>query len=209
MRARVPGKFLQYSVHIGAWLPLAVLIFDFFNDRLTVNPIQGAEIRTGNIAIVLLILSLACTPVFMLTRIAPIAKAQRALGLYAYLYAAIHLLIFSGLDYGFDLGLIWQTVIEKPYILLGSTAFVLLTALAVTSFNRWKVWLGKNWKRLHRLVYLINVLVVVHFAWSVKGDFLTLQGDVVRPLLAGLAVLLLLGLRLPAARRALAGKLRS
>lgn len=201
-------KPLQLLVHIGVWIPLAVLVYDFFTDRLTVNPIQGAEIRTGNTAIVLLILSLACSPLYMLTRIPETAKVQRPLGLYAYMYAAIHLLIFSSLDYGFDPQLLLQTVVEKPFIIVGVCSFTLLTALAVTSFNRSKVWLGKNWKRLHRLVYLINLLVVLHFAWSVKGDFFRLQGDILRPLLAAVTVLILLGLRLPPVRRALAGKLK-
>jgi sulfoxide reductase heme-binding subunit YedZ len=201
-------KPLQIIVHIGSWIPLAVLVFDFFMHRLTVNPIQGAEIRTGSIAIVLLILSLACTPLFVLTRISAFAKVQRPLGLYAYMYACIHLLIFSGLDYGFDPQLLLQTLVEKPFVIVGVCAFILLTALAVTSFDKWKVLLRKNWKRLHRLVYLINLLVVLHFGWSVKGDFFQLKGDILRPALAAIAVLVLLGMRLPSVRRVLAGKLK-
>jgi len=201
-------KVWNAALHIGALLPLGALAFDYFTGRLTVNPIQDATLRTGGAAIVLLILSLACTPLHMLTRVAGFARSARALGLYAYLYAALHLLIFAGLDYGFDLELILITVAEKPYILAGLTAFLILSALALTSFKRWMVRLGKNWKRLHRLVYLANLAVVLHFAWSVKGDLLRLQGDILRPLLAGLAVLLLLALRLPAVRRALAGRLR-
>lgn len=199
---------LQLFAHLAAWAPLGVLLFDFFTDNLTANPIQAAQQRTGNIALVLLILSLACTPANMLFRLPQLLRLRRTLGLYGYLYAAIHLLLFAGLDYGFNFRLIWLDAGEKRYILVGAAAFLLLSLLALTSFDAWKVRLGKNWKRLHRLVYLIDLLVVLHFGWVVKGDFLRLQGDVIRPLLAGLAVLALLALRIPAVRRRLAGKLQ-
>jgi len=201
-------KPIQWAVHIGAWIPLAVLVYDFFNHHLTVNPIQAAEIRTGDTAIVLLIMSLACTPLNMLFRIPDLIKLRKPLGLYAYLYASIHLLIFLGLDYGFDPQMILQTVVEKPFVIVGLIGFVLLSALAVTSFRWWMAKMGKSWKRLHQLVYGINLLIVLHFGWSAKGDFFRLHGDVFRPFLAGVVVLLLLSLRIPAVRKALAGKLR-
>jgi methionine sulfoxide reductase heme-binding subunit len=198
-------KFLNFQVllHIAAWIPLAVLIYQFQSGNLTINPIQAATQRTGNIALILLILSLACTPVYSLFRFAPALKARRPLGLYAYMYAAIHLLIFTGLDYGFNLRFIMQEVAEKRFILVGLTAFLILTVLAITSYRWWMVRLGKNWKRLHQLVYVVNVLVVLHFSWAVKGDIFRLQGDILRPLLAGIIVLTLLILRLPPIRRRL------
>lgn len=206
---RSHGIILLWVVNIGAWLPLLFLAFDAFTGRLTVNPIQAAEQRTGDIAITLLILSLACTPLNTLLRWPSVLKARRPLGLYAYFYAFLHFLLFIGLDYGFNARLLLQALTEKPFILVGLAGFLLLSALALTSFDTWKARLGKNWKRLHRLTYLINLLIVLHFGWAVKGDFLRLQGDVFRPLLAGLVVLLLLGLRLPAVRRRLAGKLHT
>jgi sulfoxide reductase heme-binding subunit YedZ len=199
---------LQLITHLAAWAPLVILIFDFFTDNLTANPIQAAQQRTGNVALVLLILSLACTPANMLLRLPQLLRLRRTLGLYGYLYAAIHLLLFTGIDYGFNFKLIWLDTGEKRYILVGAAAFLLLSLLALTSFDAWKVRLGKNWKRLHRLVYLIDLLVVLHFGWVVKGDFLRMQGDILRPLLAGIAVIALLILRIPAVRRRLAGKLQ-
>jgi len=207
MKHKHPGK-LQILFHIAAWAPLGVLIFDFVTDNLTANPIQAAQQRTGDTALTLLVLSLACTPINMLFRLPWLLRLRRTLGLYGYLYAAIHLLLFIGLDYGFDFNLIWLDVGEKRYILVGLGAFLLLSALAFTSFDRWKKRLGKNWKRLHQLIYLIDLLVVLHFAWAIKGDFLRLQGDIVRPLLAAAAVTLLLTLRIPALRRRLKGKLQ-
>jgi sulfoxide reductase heme-binding subunit YedZ len=199
---------LQILVHIGAWIPLAVLILDALNGNLTINPIQEAQIRSGDIAITLLILSLAVTPINMLFKLPGLVKVRRTLGLYAYMYAAIHLAIFVWLDYGFDLGLLLEAVAEKPFIIVGLTTFILLSALALTSFKSWMVRLGKNWKRLHRLVYLANLLVVLHFAWASKGDLFKLQGDIIRPLLAGVAVIFLLVLRIPAVRKRLAGTLK-
>jgi methionine sulfoxide reductase heme-binding subunit len=196
-------KPLQILLHIAAWIPLVVLVYDFQNGNLTVNPIQAAMQRTGNIALILLTLSLACTPLYSMFKFAPLLPARRPLGLYAYMYAAIHLLIFSGLDYGFDLGLIMQEVAEKRFILVGMASFLILTVLAVTSVRWWMVRLGKRWKRLHQLVYLVNLMVVLHFAWAVKGDIFTLQGDILRPLLAGIIIITLLILRLPPIRRLL------
>ncbi len=201
--SRVRRNLLPLLVHIGAWVPLGVLAFDFFNNRLTVNPIQEAEIRTGDIALTLLVLSLACTPLYTLFRWPQFIRVRRPLGLYGYMYAAIHLTIFVLVDYGFDLRLIGQAIIEKPYIIVGLTSFIHLSLLALTSSDRWKARLKKNWKRLHRLVYAINLLIVLHFGWAVKGDFLTLRGDIIRPLAVGVIILLLLAFRLPAVRRSI------
>jgi methionine sulfoxide reductase heme-binding subunit len=201
MRARISP--LNLLVHAAAWIPLIVLIADYQSGGLTVNPIQAAQRRTGNIALVLLILSLACTPANLLFKRPGLLRLSRPLGLYAYLYAALHLFIFTGLDYGFDFSLLWQELREKRYVLAGLAAFLLLTPLAVTSYRWWQRRLGKNWKRLHRLVYAANLLVVLHFAWVVKGDLLRLQGEILRPLLAGVVVAALLALRLPPVRRAL------
>jgi methionine sulfoxide reductase heme-binding subunit len=203
---RLPLNGLQILVHFGAWAPLFVLVYDFFNNRLTVNPIQAAEIRTGDIALTLLILSLACTPLFTLTHRPQVIKIRRVLGLYGYMYAAIHMFIFAGVDYGLNVQFLWQAVTEKPFIIVGLISIISLSILAATSFRYWQRRLGKNWKRLHRLVYAINLLVILHFGWSVKGDFFHLRGDIFRPLVAGLIVILLLVLRIPAVRRAIAMK---
>jgi methionine sulfoxide reductase heme-binding subunit len=198
---------LQILAHVGSWVPAIVLAFDYFGNRLGVNPIQALEIRTGDIAIVLLLLSLAITPLNTLLRLPALAKLRRPLGVYGYTYAVLHLLIFTGVDYGFDFGLILMDVGTKPYILAGLATFLVLTPLAITSLKYWMARLGKKWRQLHNLVYLANLLVVLHFGWSVKGDFLLLRGDVFRPLLAGLAVLALLALRIPAVRKRAAGRL--
>jgi methionine sulfoxide reductase heme-binding subunit len=196
--------WLQVLTHIAAWIPLVLLVWAYSNDQLTINPIQAAEQRTGNIALILLLLSLACTPVYTFTRFAPLLNLRRPLGLYAFLYASIHLLLFIGVDYGFDFRLILLDVSDKRYIFVGLAAFLILLALAVTSIRWFVKRMGKKWKQLHRLVYLAGLLVVVHFAWVVKGDFTQFQGDILRPLLAGVVLGLLLLARIPALRKRMA-----
>ena len=131
-------------------------------------------------------------------------KLRRPLGLYAFFYAFLPVIIFIGLDYGFDFQLIRGELSQKPYIIAGFSALLILIALAVTSFDSSKRILRKNWKRIHRLVYLAGGLVILHFAWVSKGDFFNLTGDIGRPLLAAAALLLNLSLRLPPVRRWLA-----
>jgi sulfoxide reductase heme-binding subunit YedZ len=192
---------LQIAVHVYAWSTLVILVYQFFTDNLTANPIQALEQRTGRHAITLLVLSLMCTPLNTIFKWSEPIKRRRTLGLYAFMYAAVHVLIFVDLDFGLAWSLIVQTILEKPYILVGATAFLLLIPLAWTSFDIWKKRLGKNWKRLHQVIYFIAPLVVLHYAWSKKGTFFALQGEIVRPLIYGLGVGLLLILRIPLVRR--------
>lgn len=194
---------LQIIMHLGAWFPLARLFFDFSAGNLSANPIQDMQQRMGRAAITLLVLALACTPLHAIFGWREPLKRRRALGLYAFMYVCIHLLIFINLDYGFAWSLILQTIVEKPYILIGLTVFALLIPLAMTSFDVWKARLGKNWKRLHKIVYLIVPLAVLHYAWAKKGDLFNLTGDITRPLLYGLIVAILLILRIPAVRKTL------
>jgi methionine sulfoxide reductase heme-binding subunit len=187
---------LQVAAHLGAWLPLSHLLFDFFTDRLTVNPIQDITLRTGKAALVLLVLSLACTPLNSLFGWRQALKLRRPLGVYGALYVTLHFLIFVGLDYGFDLELIYGAIFEKRFALVGFAAFLLLLPLLVTSTRGWQRRLGKRWKRLHRLTYLAVPLAIIHYVWSVKSD-------VREPLAYGAIVVALLVVRLRPVKRAL------
>ena len=121
-------------------------------------------------------LSLACTPLSNLLGWRELIKRSRTLGLYAFMVAFIHVLIFLDLDNGLAWDFFAQTIVQKPYILFGMATFLLLIPLAVTSFDIWKVRLGKNWKRLHQLVYLIAPMAVLHYALSKKGDIFQIAG---------------------------------
>ena len=192
---------LQIIVHLYAWSALVHLLFDMATGNLSANPIQELEQRTGRHAITLLILSLACTPLNTLFKWSEPLKRSRALGLYAFMYATIHVIIFIDLDYGLAWSLIIQTIFEKPYIVVGMLTFLMLIPLAFTSFDIWKKRLGKNWKRLHKIIYLIAPLAVLHYAWGKKGDFFRLQGEIILPLIYASIVILLLVMRIPQVRK--------
>jgi methionine sulfoxide reductase heme-binding subunit len=202
---RLPYTPLQMAVHLYVWGALAQIAIYFFTGHLTVNPLQDIQQRTGKLALTLLVLSLACTPLSNILGWRELPKRSRALGLYAFMVAVIHILIFLDLDNGLAWDYFAQTVAEKPYILFGAATFLMLIPLAVTSFDVWKARLGKNWKRLHQLVYLIAPIAVLHYALAKKGDLFRLRGDILGPLAYGLVVLGLLALRLPFVRRPLAG----
>lgn len=194
---------LQIIVHIAGWLPLALLLYDFFSNNLTANPIQDIEQRTGKTALSFLAASLACTPISTYFGWREWLKRRKALGNYGFLYALLHVLTFFVIDYGLDLRSVWRDVNNKPYIIFGAIAFLLLLPLAVTSFNYWMKKLGKNWKRLHKLVYLISPLVLAHFFLAVKGNLSTLQGNLLQPLLYSVLIHILLIVRIPVIKRAL------
>ena len=194
-------KQIRWGVHLVAWAPLIVLVIDALNDNLTVNPIQAAEQRTGQWAIILLTLSLACTPISTYLGWKDAVKLRRALGLYASMYAAIHFVLFAFVDFGLQMDLLVREFVEKRYLWVGLPALIILIALAATSFRWMMKRMGKNWKRLHRFIYLAAILVVLHLAFVVKGDFFTLSGDVWKPLLAAIVIGALLIARLPWLRR--------
>ena len=200
---RFPFTPLQVAVHVYAWSVLALLVFDFATGNLSPNPIQDLEQRTGRHAITLLVLSLLCTPLNTLFKWSEPLKRRRALGLYAFMYAVIHVIIFVDLDFGLAWSRVMKEVVEKNYLVVGAIAFILLIPLAVTSFDVWKKRLGKNWKRLHQVVYFIAPIVARHYLWSKKGDALSLQGDVVKPLVYGLFIAVFLIMRIPVVRKAL------
>ena len=159
---------LQIAAHIAALIPLVLLVWDFWQGNLGPDVIREATLRTGKAALVLLIASLACTPVNILFGYKPVLKLRRPLGLYSFMYASIHFAIFIGVDYFFNIELIWEALFEKRFALVGLATGTILLALALTSTLGWQRRLKKNWKRLHRFVYLAGILAVLHFIWLVK-----------------------------------------
>ena len=185
-----------YIVVLGLALwPLARVLWDLAWGRFLVDPVQEIITRTGRAALNLLLLSLACTPLYTLTGFAPLQRARRTLGLYAFLYVVVHFLTFAGWDYGFDLRLLWQAIVYQRFVIVGFLAGPILLALAITSTRGWQRRLGTWWKRLQRLVYLVNVLAVLHFAWLLKEPRAALPYAVI--------VAVLLVLRVPFVARAM------
>src|SRR5574340_683404 len=188
---------LRRAVHFIAPLPLILLAAAYFTGNLTINPVQAATRWAGDIAIVFLLLTLACAPLNTLFDLPMVLKLRRPLGLWTFYYASLHLLTYTGLDYGFDFRLFRLDNADKPYILWGLLTISALIPLALTSQKWWKKKLGKSWKKLHKLVYLAGIFAVVHLALVVKGNIFDLRGDLWKPLTAGSILLVLLLLRLP------------
>lgn len=183
----------QKLVHAACIAPLGLVAWEYATD---VNPIQAATLRTGKIALIILGCSLACTPANTVFGFREALRVRRAVGLYAFFYAALHFSIFL-LDYGFDPALLYEAIFEKLYALVGFTALVILLLLALTSTRGWMKRLGQWWKKLHQWVYVAAVLVIVHYVWAVKADIRT-------PLIYGGILVLLLLARVPAIRRRVA-----
>ena len=200
--------WLRIAVHLLAWLPLAFLVYDFFTNKLTVNPIQFLEQILGRWAIYWLVAALAVTPLYTLTGMRDLPNRRRAVGLYAFMYVCLHLLIFFGLDYGFNWPQLWSLVIGKVYLLVGVLAVLMIIPLAVTSFDYFIRKMGKDWKRLHWLVYPVVVVSILHYGLAQKGDLFTLRGNILRPFLWLLLTFILLVMRLPIIRKWVSGTRR-
>ena len=164
----IQKHWLWIIANIGAVTPLIYTVWSTFSGNF-IDPISEGTRWTGYTALVLLVLSLAVTPLVALTGYRKLATVRKSLGLQGFMYMTIHLLFFIGLDYGFNLSLIFgDALLKKRYVLVGFSAFLLLLPLAITSTKGWMRRLGRNWKKLHRLVYLAAPLAVLHYFWVQK-----------------------------------------
>ncbi|MDK2981486.1 MAG: methionine sulfoxide reductase heme-binding subunit [Chloroflexota bacterium] len=153
-------------------LPLAFLLIEWRSGRLGANPIEALTQRSGRTAVILLLASLACSPLRRLFGLSALLPVRKVLGLAAFGYATLHFLVFAGLDFQFNLGWILPEIRQKPFIQIGLIALLLLIPLAVTSLRRLQRRLGKDWQRLHRLAYPIMALALWHYFLASKGDIL-------------------------------------
>jgi sulfoxide reductase heme-binding subunit YedZ len=185
-------QYVKPTVFLLALLPLGRLIWLGSAGDLGANPIEFITRSMGTWTLVFLCLSLTMTPARMLTGWSGFIHLRRMLGLFCFFYATVHFLIWLWLDHNFSLVAMWQDVLERPYITFGFIAFVLLIPLAMTS-NRWaQRKLGRRWSHLHRMVYAIAILAILHYWWhkAGKSDYETVS------IYLGVIVVLLL-LRLP------------
>lgn len=184
------GKPIVFLVCLA---PFGLLVWQGFNDGLGANPVEYIIHETGSWTLRLLLVTLAITPLRQLTGQAWLVRFRRMLGLFAFFYAGLHFTAYLWLDQFFDWSAIAEDILERPYITVGFAAFVLLIPLAVTSTRGWVRRLARRWKQLHRAVYLIAVLGVVHYLWLVKADLL-------EPLVYGTILAVLLAWRVPWSR---------
>lgn len=163
--------FPKLVVFINALIPLVLLLWDLYHKRVGPNPLEFATRTTGMLTLVFLCLALAVTPLRKIFGVNALVKFRRMLGLFAFFYGSLHLLTYIWFDRQFHLLSTIEDIGRRPFILLGMTAFVLMTPLALTSTNRMIKRLGgKRWARLHRLVYFAAIAAVVHFWMLVKSD---------------------------------------
>ncbi len=151
-------------------LPLFILFTNFYLDELGANPFEVLTRSTGEWTLRFVLLTLAMTPLRQLTGSAWPLRLRRMLGLFAFFYVCVHLLTYILLDHFFDWDEILNDIVKRPYITFGMLAFTLLIPLAVTSTKKMMKRLGKRWKSLHKLIYLIAILGVLHFLLLVKAD---------------------------------------
>jgi sulfoxide reductase heme-binding subunit YedZ len=191
-----PYAWLKPGVAIGALVPLAVSAVRAARGTLGANPIASALDQSGLLALIFLVASLAPTPLKRACGWTWPLRIRRQLGLFAFFYATLHLSVYVGLDRLGALGTLREDLLERPFIAVGFTAWLLLVPLAITSTAKMIKRLGfARWQRLHRLSYLAALLAVLHFVWRVKKD-------VSEPALYGLLLALLLGARLASWRHA-------
>ena len=189
--AGLPGRFAKPLVFVVALLPFAWLVFAAFNGLLGANPAEALVRATGDWTLRALCVVLAVSPLRVMTRTPAVARFRRMLGLFVFFYATVHLLSYAWFDMGLDLADIARDIAKRPFILVGFSAVLLLTALAATSFNRAIKFLGaRRWQQLHRMVYLIALLALLHFFWMRAG-----KNNFAEVFVYGAIIALLLGWR--------------
>jgi sulfoxide reductase heme-binding subunit YedZ len=186
----VPAKV---AVFVAAWYPLARIVLFGLTDRLGANPIEFITRSTGLWTLVFLCITLVVTPLRRLTGVAALVRFRRMLGLYAFFYATLHFATYVWFDKWFDVAAILKDIGKRPFIMVGFAAFVLLIVLAVTSPRATVRKLGRRWQTLHRAIYAIGVLAILHFWWMKSG-----KHDLLLPKIYGAIMIALLGWRLVA-----------
>ena len=168
------GRYAKPFVFAVALMPFCWLVLAAFMNWLGANPAEALERSTGDWTLRMLCTVLAVTPLRTMFHLTALARYRRMMGLFVFFYALLHMTAYSWFDMGFDLADIAKDIAKRPFVLVGFASLVLLTALALTSFNRAIKALGaRRWQLLHRLVYVVAVLAIVHFFWmrAGKNDF--------------------------------------
>ena len=174
---------------LAALVPVGLLVRGMLAGNLGINPAETIQLETGRWTFKFLILTLAVTPLRRLTGWNKVIQFRRTLGLLAFFYATLHFSAYWAFDLVFSFRRMFADVAKRPFIMMGFIAFLAMSPLAVTSTRGWIRRLGRNWARLHRLIYVSAVAAAIHFAWKQK----VFTGD---PIWYALVIALLLGFRL-------------
>lgn len=163
-------RIAKIVVFLGALVPLARLAWKAFHGGLGANPIEVITHSTGDWTLILILTTLAITPLRKLTKQYWLIGVRRMIGLFAFFYGCLHFTTYLWLDKFFDWPEMVKDIAKRPFITMGFAAFVLMIPLALTSTQGWIRRLGKNWQRLHRLIYVTGIAGVIHYIWLVKAD---------------------------------------
>ena len=187
-------KYFKPFVFILCLWPLGIIILDIYYNNLGAEPVKKIMNHFGEWTLIFICLTLTMSPLKRITNLSFWIKFRRMLGLFVFFYATVHLLTYIGLDYRFDWDPIINDVLKKKYIFIGFSAWLLLIPLAITSSQKMIKILGRNWKNLHRLVYVIAIFGSLHYIWLSKTIFF-------KPLVYTLIIVVLLALRIKIKKR--------
>ena len=181
-------KYFKPSIFILSTIPFLIIIYKIFFNKLGPEPVKEITHFTGEWTLIFICLTLAMSPLKKLTNLNFWVKVRRMLGLFVFFYASLHLLTYVGIDYRFSWQPIFDDVVKKKYIFVGFAAWLLLIPLTLTSSQKMMLLLKQNWKKLHRLIYVIAILGSLHFVWLSKTIYF-------KPLIYFVIITILLFLR--------------
>ena len=182
-------KYFKPSIFILSTIPFLFITYKIFFNKLGPEPVKEITHFTGEWTLIFICLTLSMSPLKKLTNINYWVKVRRMLGLFVFFYASLHLLTYVGIDYRFSWQPIFEDVVKKKYIFVGFAAWVLLIPLTITSSQKMMLLLKQNWKKLHRLIYVIAILGSLHFIWLSKTVYF-------KPLIYFVLIIFLLILRI-------------
>lgn len=170
-KVKMKLRLTKIAIFLAALIPLARLVWKYLHDGLGANPIEFITHATGDSTLILILATLSITPLRRITRQYWLIGVRRMVGLFAFFYGTLHFLTYIWLDKFFDIHEMLKDIAKRPFVTIGFSAFVLMIPLALTS-TAWSIRRlgGKNWQRLHRLIYFTGILAIVHYAWLVKAD---------------------------------------
>ena len=182
-------KYFKPSIFVLSTIPFLFITYKIFFNKLGPEPVKEITHFTGEWTLIFICLTLSMSPLKKLTNLNYWVKVRRMLGLFVFFYASLHLLTYIGIDYRFSWQPIFDDVVKKKYIFVGFAAWVLLIPLTITSSQKMIILLKQNWKKLHRLIYVIAILGSLHFIWLSKTIYF-------KPLFYFVLITVLLALRI-------------
>ena len=182
-------KYFKFGVFTLSLIPFLIITYKIFFNQLGPEPVKEITHHTGEWTLIFIIITLAMSPLKKITKLNIWISFRRMLGLFVFFYATIHLMTYIVVDYRFDWQQIYDDVLKKKYVFIGFSAWLLLIPLAATSSQKMTKLLKQNWKKLHRLIYVIAIFGALHYIWLSKTIFF-------KPLIFAIIILILLMFRL-------------